>query len=195
MFIGIIGLIIFILYQFKNLKFTDVISLIKRTNKIILLGLLLTCVVVFFFYAQTDNFKWIWKGVTETILFFGGNSTGFYEDISQMVIFPQNDELLFGTGSIIFYNELIRSDIGYINDLFLGGILFIIIYYGNILLYTWKSYSKFNNKILGLICVLFLLVSNLKGLAFHRGELLRVFLLISMTANLFTNSDNKKTEI
>ena len=143
-----------------------------------------------------DTFKWITEGIDDMLALFNGNSYSEFSyfryiedaDIYQL---PEGIKLLFGTGSITTRNNsLIQSDIGFINDIWLGGLIYVFAFYGLIISQIHKICSYYRNKyntcgvllefgIIGLI-----MVANIKGriLSFNEASnliILSVVYLIS----------------
>lgn len=103
-----------------------------------------------------------------------------------MLFFPEGSEMIFGEGHRVYphygrskgYNSL---DIGYVNDLFMGGLIYTFLLYGTILKFILKkSYKKVDNDISDIqiktvvpifLCIV-LLLSNYKGESMRGGVIL-----------------------
>ncbi|TJX68821.1 hypothetical protein E8P77_01075 [Soehngenia saccharolytica] len=157
---------------------------------IIILGILSLSIISPFTY------DWIVGGIKDTInLIIYNEKTGNYVALAGYflsvpegwgIIFGEGFRLYGGQGTIIGYNP---SDIGYVNDMFMGGIIYLSILYGSIILFLLRKpimnnlTSKFDNNLHMLISkflVITLLLSNYKGEVMRGGIvlLLAIFLKI-----------------
>ena len=98
------------------------------------------------------------------------------------IIFPEGLSVIFGTAATIFGIETgFGSDIGYINDMWLGGLIFMSITYGAFLLYYIEAYKK-SDKLITFICLLFLVtffILNIKGILVSNNEFFNISILLS----------------
>lgn len=88
------------------------------------------------FYFMSDKMQWVVDGFQDVFSVIGdGEHTGNMNPlVGRMLFVPEGIGLLIGEGHRVFgeYGDLTvgaSSDIGYINDLFKGGILYYIIFY------------------------------------------------------------------
>ncbi len=65
-----------------------------------------------------------------------GTYSVLFEDI---LVFPEGLGLIWGTGDDIFQSQGFRSDVGLTNDLFMGGLLFVVIGYGTLAYFLLKN--------------------------------------------------------
>ena len=120
--------------------------------------------------------------------------------ISDRLFFPEGIGLLFGTGSRVFGNltqGVVSSDIGFVNDIFMGGIIYIFILYGAYYMLIASSISKKQN-LLKIILVIALLVANWKGELFKNSTIiigLFFILLIEMLPNEKNENVQNNNEI
>lgn len=188
---GRTGSYIFVLCTLLILAFN--INVEKITRKIIFnfLCLIIVLISAIYIFRDTTYVRWILSGGEEVINLVSGNKVGTFDILlNEFIFFPSGIKLLLGYGSRV-YGELggsvvgKASDIGYINDIFRGGIIFIICYYGVILclikqlFYNIKDSVGVNKSIL-LIIVIFivLLISNFKGEALAASSILFLFLYV-----------------
>lgn len=159
--------------------------------------------------VSPETYKWVQTGYNEIFRFVKGDtSSGYFNylvDIKRWEV-PKNLSLLFGTGIRIMsgnnqYN--IQSDIGYINDLWLGGIFLTICTY-----FFWirkiikiKDFSVNKNKdvqaFIRYIWITFLIVYiviNIKGYAFDLNNFTSLFILFIAYTN-FVKSFPEITKI
>lgn len=128
-------------------------------------------------------FKWISDGFDEIIKFFQGNNVGYFETVTNYFIrFPEGLQIIFGTGRRIFGLELgLGSDIGYINDLWLGGIIFTSISYITVEKFYIKGH-KHQNKLVKFISLLFIftfLILNIKGTIISNNDFINFSFLLN----------------
>lgn len=118
---------------------------------------------------------------------FNNQSQTTISTLKTKTFFPSGINLIFGFGSRVFGdfgNSLvgISSDIGYINDLWRGGVIYSIVVYANILWLMKKVYlndftfTKKVNKCFIFAFVVYLFVGNYKGEAISGSSILIVFL-------------------
>lgn len=190
----VIGLISLILFKENN---------VKKFMKISIMGLIM--VVGFNIFSSLiqgnsiETYKWIIDAKKETIdLILGkqGSKLSTYKVLEDMFFLPEGTELIFGTGFDVFdlksstYGK--TSDIGYVNDIFIGGLIFVIIFYGTIIKLGLSLLDKnsFEKKI-SILMVLTLLLINIKGAIISKNEFLNVYILISVAMIIFSESQNR----
>lgn len=141
-----------------------------------------------------DTYKWISTGYEEikTAIFEGTNQTEGYfsyiNDVNKYVL-PENFGLIFGVGErILTFNQYgVRSDIGYINDIWFGGFLYSILIYSLFikLIFSMKAVNESYDKLGSFLTILFLgafVVSNIKGYIFSMNNLTNLlFIIFSFT--------------
>ena len=116
--------------------------------------------------------------------------------INDMLFLPKGKALIFGTGARVYRSLTERnSDIGYINDVFMGGLVYISILYIGIYSYLLKKWKKisFENKIITVCCILTLVIANMKGECMHGGVLLSVIIFIKYI--MYDNISEKKVSV
>lgn len=169
-------LAIFIRRPIKIIKYILILIII------IMLGLLLIMKISPFTYS------WILGGFQDTIdLIFYKELEGNYDVLlNSHLFFPESWGIIFGEGHRVYsvegkmrgYNS---SDIGYINDMFMGGLIYLTILYGSIFRFLLRKRNKkvFKNKIDRLVdkvvpisLVVILIISNFKGEAMRSGTIL-----------------------
>ncbi len=194
---GRIGIVIFliniIIVLFLNIskwKLSDV-------SKVVMIGIILALFIPQFLLSieskSSTTFQWIVDGYNETINFFKGESTGYYGALNNMIFFPDSVTLVFGSGQD-FFNQRFQSystDVGYINDLFLGGVFYVIMFYISILYYFFvkKKRGTWYYKFLPYMMIITMLVTNIKGYAFRQNEFLNLFFLIATILILYNKFD------
>ena len=69
-----------------------------------------------------------------------GSVEGTYSVLFQdVLIFPEGLGLIWGTGADVYENQGFRTDVGLTNDLFMGGLIFVVIGYGTLLYFLLKN--------------------------------------------------------
>ena len=101
--------------------------------------------------------------------------------VNDMLFFPEGNDLIFGTGKRVYGSQLLHnSDIGYVNDIFMGGIIYITILYSGVCIYLFKNWKKtrFEDRVIIICSIITLVISNIKGECMHGGILLSLIILI-----------------
>ena len=153
---------------------------------------------------QTYNpqtLTWLTSGYGSIISFVTGSSSnlGYFGELEHMIFdsFPSGIELIVGVGSGVMGNTGaaygVRSDVGFINDLWRGGILYfaiILFLYLTMLKHIYHSniLDKETVSFFSLYFFIIFILTNIKGSFFIHSDLTVVFWLI-YTALVF-NSDN-----
>ena len=147
-------------------------------------------------YIVPNTFNWIISGFNDTINFFldrelSGNYTTLFEN---MLFMPPN--MLFGEGFRVYAGNALEygfnsSDIGYVNDLFMGGIIYIIILYLSIFNFIFTNGNNKNkkskefiiNRAISYSLFFMLLVANFKGESMRSGLVLLIIVFIKLALN------------
>ena len=183
---GGIYLIYLIMLKKKNICMKSLIKIIS-TAVLIILGL-----IIFNNIISKNKIieKWILKGFNDiiAILFRHDNGSKYYSYYvgNERWHLPKGIfSVLFGTGKRVIRGNLeYSSDIGYINDLWWGGIIYCILIYLFILYtvyYIYKSRIRKELHYLGFVAILILAIVNVKGNVVGTNEIscLIVILYIS----------------
>lgn len=165
--IFIINLIIII----TTLIFTGKIN--KKILKYIVLGIVLLIIILQLIrIAIPKTYNFINSMITDTVnLITGDELTGNYQALfGYMLYWPEGIYFIIGEGNRVYANsDYIQSDIGYVNDMFMGGLIYIVILYGTIITFLMKKNKEDNklqnqlNLLISLISVATLLIANYKG--------------------------------
>lgn len=141
----------------------------------ITVGLMLILV----FIISPITFNWIFDGVREILLLVSGqDKDGYFEVLFEsFIFFPNNVKgLLIGEGVNVFNTSVngLRSDVGYIIDIWNYGLIGMILRYSGTILGLIK-----NNKTMcfSLFLLSIALVCNIKGIIFELNEII-VFISI-----------------
>ena len=88
---------------------------------------------------------------------------------------------LLGTGEEVYGRRDKSTDVGYLVDIFTGGLIFEILWYGCIIAFIYKAFDK-KDKRIALVIILALLFLNFKGAVFRSNDLMTIGMLISTFA-------------
>lgn len=148
--------------------------------------------------SMTYNiWTWLNDGIKEILLFSKGERSGNMELLANtMWIFPEESDLFFGTGFNLFGQFNRSSDIGYVLNLYYGGILFCSLLY----IAYFNLLSKYNDqnkieKVIFISVLILLFTANFKGTVFRPNELIHAVLLLiifSVTSRYFNTKLRKK---
>lgn len=160
--------------------------------KFLLFSIFLYLVVTLFINIFSKFFpeilNWLILGINDFIgLFSGDVDEGYFSYLLDKNNYPLPNNLIFGEGRRTFENFSTATDIGYINDLWLGGIVYSLFIYGitaynSIIIYKNKSdkfYSFFS-----FFYILTQIFINFKGVAFGITGLNHLFLIVLFLSTL-----------
>jgi hypothetical protein len=168
------------------------ISFILLYNRFKISTLIYFSIISFtcFFYLKNSNFveentqsiEWATDFFLESFNFIsgGGSNESTYDVLmNDMIFFPEKSiNILFGEGKIIMGRN-IGSDVGYVNHIFFGGILYQFLLLVILLLFFLNFKRLSNNSFIGLFFLISILVINFKGSAmFTSHSFFRLFMLI-----------------
>ncbi len=183
-------------------------KVIKGALAVLVGGLSVWLAFSFVNFIAVDTYNHAIQAVTDTIEVTEEKApTGSYDHLlNHMVIMPEGVvDWLFGRGHRVFgawsrINGLNQnSDIGYVNDLFMGGLVYIVLLYGAYVSYFWMSARRLlaaNNKSrfwLGVLILLglALLIANFKGEILKANTtLFAIFVLTELTLYNPNKDDN-----
>jgi hypothetical protein len=180
MIVGIIA--IFLSSRKLNFKQMPKAIILVCLSIVVLKGLLYWVEI-----GSPETYMWIDNGFNEIIAFINGDATGYFTYISDQnrYALPTGFNLLFGNGvNILFRSKYgVASDIGWINDIWVGGFVYsfiIYIFYGRILLDINRHGASHTELCRFLSIFLFgiFLVVNFKGSIIGANEVMTVIFLI-----------------
>ncbi|MGL5903665.1 MAG: hypothetical protein ACRCZO_13365 [Cetobacterium sp.] len=160
----------------------------KKIKKIILLFI---CSFISIFllvkFKNNQTVIWIEESIVEISRLLEGERTGTFKTLLSETFLnkPKGIDLILGTGEIIFGKNN-GSDIGYINDLWFGGIIYSLILWlfisiNIIWLYFSKIKSKYVNlKALSIIFLIVCIISHIKGTFYGPSSYWNFLILIFM---------------
>ena len=131
--------------------------------------------------SSYDIWFWLNQGIKEIISFKEGEATGNLYALTDKMWFMPNGiyELIFGTGENVFGRSYMSSDIGYIVNLYYGGLVFSIVLYLSYFILLIKYYgNNIIEKNISVSIILYLFIANLKGNVFKPNEVINGVLLL-----------------
>jgi uncharacterized membrane protein YhaH (DUF805 family) len=169
---------------------------VKRKISIILYGLGLVWLISFILFDTQafayfeNNLGWSTQFFSETYDYFiRNNSDNTYGTLLGSMLFLPNSlsELLFGTGYNIFINYKRTTDVGYIIQLFFGGLSYLILLFSLVFIMAKRLYDlrKFNWFLF--LFIFTVLICNIKGNFVSSNPAFRFLFLIYMDI-IFFNS-------
>lgn len=150
------------------------------------------------------TFNFIKVFIDDTVLFITGQGLSGNYDIlfNEMLFFPKGIHLFFGHSEKVFYTSgsfyerFGNSDIGYVNDLFLGGLIFALFMYLIYYLYIYKIYKNQKNlfgRLIFVNMIVTLILANFKGEVFRSSVILSgIFFFCKMLLEKNEEDDTMK---
>lgn len=183
-FVFLVGVLSYLIGKTSNRK--------EKTKNIIILTVgVLSFLGVFIPIIGKNSpmtYQWLVDGLDEIKVFFNPGSASnysyytYFTKDSTYVLPSSIFNFMFGKGSYIMTtNNLgVRSDIGFINDIWLGGIFYsALVYIGfyKLILKLVKDEAK-HNSYLGLFFLLLMPILNLKGIAFTMFSITNLIVIV-----------------
>lgn len=172
---------IILLINIKYMKFVNY-------SRLLILALIFTITVSIGYAFVADQSKatadWIQAGIDETLDSVTGEKTGYYQAADDMFFLPEGLDFVFGTGQNYFGRlDVKSSDIGYVNDLFMGGIAYVLLLYMSFLgfMFSGKGKRDLFSTMIVIMMITTMLVCNIKGFAFRQNCFVNLFILLSTT--------------
>lgn len=189
--IGGIGIGLIILWK-VNLK-----------NKRIIKEIFITIIIIIFCknivipkLHMLDSWEWIQSGIDEIFSFFKGNESGYFEYLNNKFFFPEKmSEFLFGTGHSVFRANVF-SDVGYVNDVWMIGVILTAILYLSYLAVIVSKYGKTirTYRFIKIFLALTFIIYNIKGIVIGNNEIVRLSILIAVSTFFVTKSRKEVEE-
>lgn len=199
--IGLVSVVIsiFLLIISRRLKIINLLTL----SVIIVLGIWIFSYSSFAVQNET-SLKWAFSIFTNTENFIKGtdNTSAYHELFSNMLFLPENiNDLLFGNGKKVFASNIRQSDVGYIIQIFRGGIVYLSIMFFFLWVMFIRNLNTSSDKLLPILFILTILIANIKGNAFFNStsffRLYAFFYVFSIFAskNAISNQISSSKEI
>lgn len=168
-----------ILLVFFKVKFMKLIPTVILVSLLVFLGYPLLG-------PESINMKWITDGVNEIKdLVLSGEATGTFDyllSIEQWRL-PSGINLIFGNGYRVMTMNVsgYMSDIGYINDIWFGGMIYIILITSFFMFLVIKIFSKNEiNVFFVIFSILTLFITNIKGFIFSFNNFAVLIIIVSV---------------
>lgn len=169
-------LLLIIHYTAKKLSVRSIIILFSST--FMFFSLLLILKNLF-----SERFEWLTQGFIEVSNAFTGREVGgTLGALESHWEFPTGINFLIGHGTRVFgqlgiSNFGFTSDIGFVNDMFKGGLLYLLLTYTTHIVYNFKN-SK--DKFFMIILIISLMISNYKGEVMVASPLIFIMYLLTI---------------
>jgi hypothetical protein len=168
----IVSVVIFFL-RFRKEFLVSIISLSFLSLLIIL--------IIQFVGKQAENSlsvdAWVWinSGVQEVLDYYNGEATGNLSYLTDsMWSMPKGIDVLIGNGT-----RPVDSDIGYVIDMYYGGLVYsILLYVPYIFMLAKNNFNNVVEKTINLSVIFYLLMINVKGEGFYPNDLIKGVLLV-----------------
>ncbi|WP_150269431.1 hypothetical protein [Paenibacillus tepidiphilus] len=160
-------------------------SIGKILSYVVIFVIVVFLIILIIKVASPNTYNWIIGGIEDSLaLLITNEYSGNYEVLlNTMLYWPKGLGIIWGEGYRVFgENGPIHgkrpSDIGYVNDMFMGGIIYITILYSCILSFLlkigkkMKDSNKLIESLMSISLVLILLLSNYKGESMKSGAIL-----------------------
>lgn len=134
--------------------------------------------------------EWLADGISDIFSLFSSKYYAHYSAIkyftdSSTYLFPTKlEELLFGTGLYPMMSErsLYHSDVGFINDIWFGGVFYLSLSIIAIC-FIWKNIGSLcSDKTIRRVALVTLLVGNVKGICFSYNNLTTIIVIMLVVA-------------
>ncbi len=149
--------------------------------------------------TELTTWTWLYMGARELTNITEGEATGNLSALTETMWFaPKGLELIIGTGENVFGREFKSSDIGYVANLYFGGIFFSLLMYSAYLyLISCGLKGSRMEKTVNLSILLYLFLANLKGNVFRPNEIIHGVILIlvfTIAHNRLSSSPRKSRD-
>lgn len=152
------------------------LMLLRRRIKILNIFIFVAVLIIGYIFLFKSNFsknyldslQWGFDFFKDTLNYITGNEQHIsnYSILEKMIFFPSKIiNIIFGEGRIVFYATR-HSDIGYINQIFIGGIVYLFLLLSFLFYMFLRNIKITTNKLLTILFFLTLIVVNIKGDAF-----------------------------
>ncbi len=143
-------------------------------------------------YVNEESYFWLRSGVPGFLDFLfmdGAEMTGYFVGLARMSssdVLPTGWQLIFGTGmGVLGYNSKydVNSDVGFVNDLWKGGIVLSACFYALYGRMLWKIFrnrriSRQDGAFFAVLFLLTFVLNNIKGSFFIHSDVAAVFWML-----------------
>lgn len=182
----------------------DMNILKKKNAEKAIVGMFIAIILIVLFttfLSGSESMKFITEGLNEIVALFKGERIGYFSYFTGEIDSPVGLlEIPSGIGFWFGRGENIRTDVGYINDFWRGGLFYIFSIYGMyfyIILYSIKKIIRENRtkKLITIFCIVVLLISNIKGYIFDFNTYSQLIILIYASAIVLTKRKKSNVRI
>ena len=134
------------------------------------------------------TYEWLGRGIEQVSSFVGGEevpySDGYFQELAWMLApehFPKGLRLVFGAGTEIMGTVVeekygVSSDVGFMNDLWRGGLVYLVTMTALYLRTLWqmarsRTVRRETGVFLAVLCLFFFGITNIKGHFFIHSDL------------------------
>lgn len=203
-----VGIVVFIIALIIALFASAKITL-KNIMVLFIICLMISLLpkVFTYFLNGTETFDWIETGMNSiTDFIFEKDTSGEYVEYAtnaEKYRVPKGLSFFFGTGNISTRgNAHYASDVGFINDMWLGGIFYVVPLLFYFIKRTFQMTKFYYSKsplrnIAGIITIIMFLLVNIKGRCFSWNEITNLWFLIytfMITFDLYTQKGSDGCE-
>lgn len=122
-------------------------------------------------FASVTEFVSSFFVSTYDFVILGNADSDYYSVLESFIHFPNSAlGIIFGEGSSMFHNRDMNTDIGYINQIYTGGIVFLSCLILIQLKIYKKIYFRYNRHFLVLLLFITAFIINFKGITFCTSE-------------------------
>lgn len=171
------------------------LDIIKKKNGLLKVGLLVPIVLIIITVAIAfiekylpNTYSLIDQAIRDVSRTLSGDTNTETGSLLSMILFPTGIYLLIGRGFRIYgnggrtHNFIGRSDIGYVNELFIGGFIYMFLLYTSyyhLISFSLKNTKKASlEKFILVVTLITMAFANVKGEAFRQPLLITNFILI-----------------
>ena len=163
------------------------------------LAVMLGVMILYFVFSddidQSGYLERVQEGVEEVKSLFSGRKEGNIEALYEMFILPDNNyDLFFGQGFETLTSLSITSDLGFIRDIYMFGLLYVILFF-SVFYYLMKPLLGFFKERFGYLFVIIFILSLLayygKGMIYSSTEIYNLLFVLSVFCCLKISLDRK----
>ena len=177
--LGFILLIIFNIFQ----KRIIIKNIFKMSLVLIVMTLIIPLIFEIIKKTSESTYNWLQSGIIEIENMLQGRAIGYFDTLfNSFLNLPGGLSLLFGTGRVIFGIKYgASSDVGYVNDIWLGGIIFTVSIYSLFLSYYIMAFraKDLTTKFIVAIFISSFLILNIKGSIVSNNDFINISLLLT----------------
>ena len=132
--------------------------------------------------TNPKTYKWLMDGIEEIKMFLKGENEGYFSYLARKIKLGEitDAEFMFGIGRFIMGNPYngYESDVGFVNYIYFGGIVYSWVLYAGILsVLIFNALKGKHSQFLSLILLAAFVLGNIKGMVFGNNEIMTLFCL------------------